>query len=149
MIQSSGLYSDEHTTDFVQELYVKELKGYKAPPKVSYSTCAQGTHQSPTCRACSTDLGSMSRCTYDSSFVIRPPTLTRARSASSDPFRPKAPAVPSSSELSSQLEAYAASEPDHAEAPASSSSEGALTEGGDVNAFLREAAADVKVEAHH
>ena len=57
--------------------------------------------------------------------------------------------MPSSSELSSQLEAYAASEPDHAEVAASSSSEGALTEGGDVNAYLREAAADVKVEAHH
>lgn len=65
------------------------------------------------------------------------------------PSAPKAPAVLSSSELSSQLEAYAAAEPDHAEAVASSSSEGALTEGGDVNAFLREAAADVKVEAHH
>jgi F-type H+-transporting ATPase subunit h len=65
-----------------------------------------------------------------------------------NPAAPKAPAVPSSSELSSQLEAYAAAEPDHAEV-AASSSEGALTEGGDVNAFLREAAADVKVEAHH
>lgn len=65
------------------------------------------------------------------------------------PAAPKAPAVPSSSELSSQLEAYAAAEPDHAEAVASSSSDGALTEGADVNAYLREAAADVKVEAHH
>ncbi|EST05872.1 ATPase, F0 complex, subunit H [Kalmanozyma brasiliensis GHG001] len=98
--------------DFVQELYVKELKGYKAPPKAADSHKGQVRE-----------------------FAT--------------PSAPKAPAVPSSSELSSQLEAYSSSEPDHAEAPASSSSEGALTEGGDVNAYLREAAADVKVEAHH
>ncbi|CCF51818.1 hypothetical protein NDA11_006372 [Ustilago hordei] len=98
--------------DFVQELYVKELKGYKAPPKAADSHKGQ----------------------------VR---------EFQTPSAPKAPAVLSSSELSSQLEAYAAAEPDHAEAVASSSSEGALTEGGDVNAFLREAAADVKVEAHH
>jgi F-type H+-transporting ATPase subunit h len=53
-----------------------------------------------------------------------------------------------STQAADSLEAYAAAEPDHAEV-AASSSEGALTEGGDVNAFLREAAADVKVEAHH
>lgn len=64
------------------------------------------------------------------------------------PSAPKAPEVPSSSDLSSQLEAYAASEPDHAEASASSESS-SLTEGGDVNALLREAVADIKVEAHH
>ncbi|SPC63804.1 uncharacterized protein UHOD_03850 [Ustilago sp. UG-2017b] len=98
--------------DFVQELYVKELKGYKAPPKAADSHKGQ---------------------------------VREFQTASA----PKAPAVLSSSELSSQLEAYAAAEPDHAEAVASSSSEGALTEGGDVNAYLREAAADVKVEAHH
>ncbi|KAJ1028064.1 hypothetical protein NDA13_003513 [Ustilago tritici] len=98
--------------DFVQELYVKELKGYKAPPKAADSHKGQ----------------------------VR---------EFQTPSAPKAPAVLSSSELSSQLEAYAAAEPDHAEAVASSSSEGALTEGGDVNAYLREAAADVKVEAHH
>ncbi|ETS60869.1 hypothetical protein PaG_04786 [Moesziomyces aphidis] len=97
--------------DFIQELYVKELKGYKAPPKAADSHKGQ----------------------------VR---------EFQNPAAPKAPAVPSSSELSSQLEAYAAAEPDHAEV-AASSSEGALTEGGDVNAFLREAAADVKVEAHH
>ncbi|TKY86069.1 hypothetical protein EX895_004894 [Sporisorium graminicola] len=98
--------------DFVQELYVKELKGYKAPPK------AADSHKG-----------------HVREFQT--------------PAAPQAPAVPSSSELSSQLETYAAAEPDHAEAVASSSSEGALTEGGDVNAYLREAAADVKVEAHH
>ncbi|SAM62166.1 uncharacterized protein UBRO_03850 [Ustilago bromivora] len=98
--------------DFVQELYVKELKGYKAPPKAADSHKGQ----------------------------VR---------EFQTPSAPKAPAVLSSSELSSQLEAYATAEPDHAEAVASSFSEGALTEGGDVNAYLREAAADVKVEAHH
>ncbi|KIS69838.1 uncharacterized protein UMAG_02360 [Mycosarcoma maydis] len=98
--------------DFVQELYIKELKGYKAPPKAADAHKGQ----------------------------VR---------EFQTPAAPKAPAVPSSSELSSQLEAYAAAEPDHAEAATTSSSEGALTEGGDVNAYLREAAADVKVEAHH
>ncbi|PWZ01516.1 hypothetical protein BCV70DRAFT_198946 [Testicularia cyperi] len=97
--------------DFVQELYVKELKGYKAPAKAADAHKGQ----------------------------------VREFQA---PSAPQAPQVPSSSELSSQLEAYAASEPDHAEAVASSSSD-SLTEGGDANAFLREAAADVKVEAHH
>ena len=58
--------------------------------------------------------------------------------------------MPSSSELSSQLEAYVSAEPDHADAPSSSGADSALTEGGDAEAFLREAAADYKVEdAHH
>ncbi|KDN39855.1 hypothetical protein K437DRAFT_279314 [Tilletiaria anomala UBC 951] len=66
------------------------------------------------------------------------------------PSAPKAPAAPSSSELASQLDAYASAEPDRIEASAKGSSGDSLTESGeDVHAFLANAAADIKVEAHH
>ncbi|GAC98690.1 hypothetical protein PHSY_006284 [Pseudozyma hubeiensis SY62] len=143
--QCSALPSS--ATDFIQELYVKELKGYKAPPKVSSQ---RRTHHRPTLSLNCPGLTLV--------HPHDPEPLANNQAADSHkgqvrefqtPAAPKAPAVPSSSELSSQLEAYASSEPDHAEAPTTSSSEGALTEGGDVNTYLREAAADIKVEAHH
>nr|UOP56943.1 hypothetical protein [Thecaphora frezii] len=98
--------------DYIQELYLREVKAYKAPPKAADAHKGQ----------------------------------VRDFHA---PQPPKAPEVPSSSELSSQLESFAASEPDLAEV--NKESNGAeLTEGGDVNAYLAEAAADIKVEhAHH
>lgn len=65
------------------------------------------------------------------------------------PSAPKAPEVPSSSDLSSQLEAYASSEPDHAEASSSSEASSSLTEGGDVHELLREAVAEKHDEAAH
>lgn len=65
------------------------------------------------------------------------------------PTPPKAPAVPSSSDLSSELEAYAKAEPETASAPASSADESADADKQDVQAYLRELQSDPKVEAHH
>ncbi|PWN26315.1 hypothetical protein BDZ90DRAFT_233451 [Jaminaea rosea] len=66
------------------------------------------------------------------------------------PSPPKAPEAPSSSSLSSQLEAYASSEPDHADAPAASSSSESSSAAAGGSAFLEEARADYpKEEAHH
>jgi F-type H+-transporting ATPase subunit h len=65
------------------------------------------------------------------------------------PSAPKAPAVPSSSELASQLQSYSSSEPDHAEAEKAASSGESSGDREDVNAFLANAAADIKVEAAH
>ncbi|SPO36701.1 uncharacterized protein PSFLO_02172 [Pseudozyma flocculosa] len=106
-ISSSSVVAKDH----IQDLYLRELKSYKAPAKAADAHKGQ----------------------------------VRDFHA---PQPPKAPAVPSSGELSSQLEAYAAAEPDLAEAVKESSSS-ELTEGGDVNAYLAEAAADIKVEAAH
>lgn len=67
-----------------------------------------------------------------------------------NPTPPKAPATPSSSSLSSELESYASSEPDVAEAAApSATSEGETSTEG-AKAFLEEARRDYpKEEAHH
>ncbi|PWN50201.1 hypothetical protein IE53DRAFT_387527 [Violaceomyces palustris] len=105
-ISSSVVVSKDHVT----EIYLRELKAYKAPAKAADAHVGQ----------------------------------VRDFHA---PQPPKAPVVPSSAELSSQLETYAAAEPDLA--PKKSDKGGELTEGEDVNAYLREAAADHKVEAAH
>lgn len=67
------------------------------------------------------------------------------------PKQPQAPAVPSSSDLSGELDAYAKAEPDHAEKAASSSAGGDVTENTEgVREFLEAAKAPYKVEeAHH
>lgn len=65
----------------------------------------------------------------------------------SAPAAPSAPSVPSSSEVSSELEAYAASEPDAA--PVSHAADEAATEQQDVNEYLKELQADLPAEPHH
>jgi hypothetical protein len=57
--------------------------------------------------------------------------------------------VISSSELSSQLEAFQAAEPDAPEAKASAADDADAADKEDVNAYLEELRADIKVEAHH
>ncbi|CEH13038.1 ATPeFH, ATP14 [Ceraceosorus bombacis] len=97
--------------DFVQEIYIKELKAYKAPAKSADAHKGQ----------------------------VR------------DFHAPKAPQAPSvsTSDISSELDAYSKSEPDVAEASASSSSSGSLLESHeDVNAWLEEAKKPV-VKEHH
>ncbi|PWN21044.1 hypothetical protein BCV69DRAFT_298835 [Microstroma glucosiphilum] len=65
------------------------------------------------------------------------------------PSPPKAPATPSSSSLSSELDSYASSEPDVAEVSKSSSTE-EVSVGGGAKEFLEEARRDYpKEEAHH
>lgn len=65
------------------------------------------------------------------------------------PPKPQAPEFPSASQLSSELEAYASAEPDAPVAQASSADEEAAVDKQDVNEYLKELQADVKVEAHH
>ena len=65
----------------------------------------------------------------------------------SSPPSPQAPSMPSSSEIASQLESFTSSEPDLAPKPAASQE--AVSEQQDVNEYLRELQADIKVEAHH
>ena len=68
----------------------------------------------------------------------------------SAPSAPQAPAVPSSSDLSSELDAYAKSEPDTAEKASSSSSAAPdASNRQTAEQFLEEAARDVEKEAHH
>lgn len=64
------------------------------------------------------------------------------------PKQPQAPAVPSSSDLSGELDAYAKAEPDHAEKQTSSGAE--VTESNEgVREFLEAAKAPYQEEAHH
>lgn len=65
----------------------------------------------------------------------------------SAPAAPSAPSVPSSSDISSELEAYAASEPDAA--PVSRAADEAVSEQQDVNEYLKELQADLPAEPHH
>ena len=64
----------------------------------------------------------------------------------SSPAQPQAPSSPSSSDIASQLEAYTSSEPDVVEA---SVPQDVASEQQDVNEYLKELQADIKVEAHH
>ena len=104
-------------TDFVQDLYLRELKAYKAPAPVRAPLTSRPTH-------------------------------TRATSASLAP-QPSAPAALSSSELAKELDSFAAAEPDAPAAAASPADETAAADKEDVNAYLAQLQADVKVEAHH
>ena len=65
----------------------------------------------------------------------------------SSPPSPQAPSMPSSSEIASQREPRTSPEPDFAPKPAASQE--AVSEQQDVNEYLRELQADIKVEAHH
>ncbi|WFD19889.1 hypothetical protein MCAP1_002130 [Malassezia caprae] len=65
----------------------------------------------------------------------------------SAPAAPSAPSAPSSSEISSELEAYAAAEPDAV--PVSHAADEAVTEQQDVNEYLKELQADLPAEPHH
>jgi F-type H+-transporting ATPase subunit h len=65
----------------------------------------------------------------------------------SAPKAPTAPSAPSSSDLSSELESFASSEPDHVEH--ATTSEGASSVREDVNAFLEEARKPYEIEAKH
>ncbi|PKI83663.1 hypothetical protein MVES1_002460 [Malassezia vespertilionis] len=76
----------------------------------------------------------------------KPPTKGNVREFPSAP-NPEAPSAPSSAELSSQLEAYVKQQPDAAQ-PTANTGE-STSESQDINAYLEELQADVKVEAHH
>lgn len=67
------------------------------------------------------------------------------------PSPPKAPEAPSSSSLSSELDSYASSEPDVAEAPAATEGQSSgPAPGAGAKDFLEEARRDYpKEEAHH
>ncbi|UZJ51190.1 hypothetical protein CBS101457_000510 [Exobasidium rhododendri] len=65
------------------------------------------------------------------------------------PKAPQAPSTPSSSDLSSELDSFASSEPDHAEHDATSEGGAAPAPREDVNAFLEEARKPYEKEAHH
>lgn len=65
------------------------------------------------------------------------------------PPQPSAPAALSSSELAKELDSFAAAEPDAPAAAASPADETAAADKEDVNAYLAQLQADVKVEAHH
>lgn len=67
----------------------------------------------------------------------------------SAPQQPAVPEIPASSELASQLDAYTAAEPDAAESPKPANADATGSDAQDVNAYLQELQADVKVEAHH
>lgn len=67
----------------------------------------------------------------------------------SAPPQPEAPHVPASSEIASQLDAYAAAEPDAAESAKPAADDVSGSDAQDVNEYLRELQADIKVEAHH
>lgn len=110
-VARKGMYRFSLMPDLVQELYLKEVKSYKAPERSADAHKGQ----------------------------VREFT---------QPPKPTAPSMPSSSEVASQLEAYTASEPDAPE-KVSSSAEEDVTEQQDVNEYLKELQADVKVEAHH
>lgn len=106
-----GYVARSHT-DLVRDLYLKELKAYKAPER------SADDHKG-----------------YVREF--------------SKPQAPKAPAVPSSSDVASQLEAFTSSEPDAPEKTVSAEDDAAV-EQQDINEYLKELQADVKVEkAHH
>ncbi|WFD36210.1 hypothetical protein MCUN1_003087 [Malassezia cuniculi] len=111
-------------SDFVQDLYLRELKAYKAPAPVRIQKFVLLANQSPDAHK----------------GAVR---------EFATPAAPSAPASLSSSELAAELEKYASSEPDLAAAPASSADEAAAAETEDVNAYLAQLQADVKVEAHH
>ena len=118
-------------TDFVQDLYIKELKAYKAPPAV---------------RHC------LSRFIMSLTFVVRPQPkdahvgVVKTYSA---PSPPKAPVLPS--DLASELSVYNASEPAKAEVSKKTATNQSEDIGTGADAYLEFLEQDLPKaeEAHH